>query len=238
MAERELTQAEIDAMVAKTTAEARKATAEALKVEAEAAGAALDLEKKQFDHAKRLADDEHHHVYRFLDSVSEASVTKCVGQLATWHRLDPDCEITLVFNSPGGSVVDGMALFDYLQELRRAGHRVLTKAQGMAASMAGILLQAGDERVMTAESWLLIHQTQFGAIGSFGEVEDRVKWVEQIQNRILDIFANRARESAAEKPISRATLARRWHRTDWWISSDDALRLGLIDRIDSALVVG
>lgn len=201
---------------------------------AETARIGLDRERHKRD--KELASDEHHCVYRFLSGVSEDSVKKCIDQLATWHRLEPGCEVTIVFNSPGGSVVDGMALFDYIQEMRRNGHRVITKALGMAASMAGILLQAGDERVMSAESWMLIHQTQFGAIGTFGEVEDRVKWIEKIQNRILDIFAARASSSEAEKPISRATLARRWHRTDWWISSNDALRLGLIDRIDSSLV--
>ena len=104
--------------------------------------------------------------------------------------------------------------------------------------MAGILLQAGDERVMTAESWLMIHQASYGAIGSHYKVEDMVRWVERIQERILTIFATRAASSKAEQPATKALIKRNWNRKDWWIASDEALTYGLIDRIDSALEVG
>jgi ATP-dependent protease ClpP protease subunit len=88
--------------------------------------------------------------------------------------------------------------------------------------MAGILLQAGDVRIMGKESWLLIHQVSFGASGSFGEVEDTTKWVDRIQDRVLDIFASRSK-------MSKAQIKRKWNRTDWWISSDEALKLGFVD---------
>ena len=55
--------------------------------------------------------------------------------------------------------------------------------------MAGILLQAGDIRIMGAESWLMIHEISFGASGKIGEIEDTVEWVKKIQERVVKIFA-------------------------------------------------
>jgi len=218
----------------KARAEAAKAEAEAEKARYEAAQARLALEREEFKRRKELADDEHHHVYRFTSSVSEQTVRACIGQLETWSRLDPGCEITLVFTSPGGSVIDGMALFDYLTDLRERGHRLVTAARGYAASMAGILLQAGDERVIGPQSWLLIHEASFGALGSYGEVEDMVEWVKAIQERILDIFAARSQASdptTATHKLTKAQIRRRWHRKNWWLSSDQALRHGFVDAI-------
>jgi ATP-dependent protease ClpP protease subunit len=62
-------------------------------------------------------------------------------------------------------------------------------------------------------------------------MEDRLKWLDMVQQRILNIFADRAKDSAAEKPITLKQLERNWERTDWWISSDEALKLGLIDEV-------
>lgn len=90
--------------------------------------------------------------------------------------------------------------------------------------MAGILLQAGDIRVMGRESWLMLHEAAFGAQGKVGEVEDTVEWVKKIQERILNIFAQHS-------SLSRAQIKRRWTRKDWWIDSDEALRLGFVDEI-------
>jgi len=95
----------------------------------------------------------------------------------------------------------------------------------MAASMAGILLQAGTVRVMANESWLLIHQVQFGAIGSFGEVEDRTEWVRRGQDRGVDLFCERA------SGISKRTFKKKWERKDWWLTSDESIEYGIADRV-------
>lgn len=184
----------------------------------------ITLEREEFKRSQELATDEYHRVYRFDGEVTGQSVKACMKQLSLWERIDPKCDIEIVFFSPGGDIVAGMALFDYIQSLRRNGHYVVTSAIGMAASMAGILLQSGDKRVMTKESWLLIHQGSFGAMGSFGDVEDRVEWVKKIQDRILNIFAARAK-------LSKEEIDKRWERKNWWISSDEALEWGFIDEI-------
>jgi len=248
MADRELTPKEIAANVAKAEAEAAKAKAETEKLRFEAERARYDaetilieLERERHKRSKELASDEHHHVYRFADGVTANSVEKCMAQLTAWHRLPHEgkkpCAMTIIFNSPGGSVISGMALFDHIQELRQAGHYITIVGQGMAASMAGILLQAGDRRVLTAESWLLIHEGSFGAVGSVAEVEDTVEWVRQIQERILNIFAARSQASGCKSPLSKTQIKNRYKRKDWWLSSDDALKHGFIDEIASALTI-
>lgn len=208
----------------KALAEARKAEAEARAAAAEAEKAELALERERHKRERERVADEFHRVYRFIGEVTASTVKSCIDELTLWSRLTPGCDITLILQSPGGDVVAGMALWDFLQELREREHKLTTVARGYAASMAGILLQAGDVRVMGAESWLLIHEASFGVIGSYGEVEDRVKWVKRVQERILDIFAARSK-------LSKAAIKRRWHRKDWWLDSTEALKLGFIDEI-------
>lgn len=256
MSERVLTVAEIEANVAKTLAETRQLEAKTLTDAAEATAKAkasavslrqsevalrktiaeaeseeargvvlkIDAQTKQRLSARELAKDEHYHIYVFDQQVDESSVKNCIHKLAEWSRLDPGCDIEIIFNSPGGSIVDGMALYDYIAQIRAKGHKVTTNALGMAASMAGILLQAGDVRKMGSEAWLLIHEASFGAHGSFGSVEDKVLFIKKIQERILTIFANKSH-------MSRATIKTRWHRKDWWLDADEALKLGFIDEI-------
>lgn len=228
---------QIDAEVAKLKAEAerakadaRTARAEARKTLAEAVASEIGLRELQRKERDLLASDHYNKVYRFEGEVSAASVRHCMGQLAIWDRVEPGCDIEIVFLSPGGSIVHGLALFDYIQEIRSRGHKVTTKASGYAASMAGILLQAGDDRVMSAESWLLIHEASFFALGKIGEIEDEVEWIKRIQQRIKTIFASRSNLTAVQ-------IERKWRRKDWWIDSTEALHLGLCDRVEGSLVL-
>jgi len=181
------------------------------------------------------AQDCFEHVYYFLDSVGDATAERCMATLDLWDRLDPGCELTIIFNSPGGEVVAGLALFDHIRWLSRKGHRIVTIAEGMAASMAGILLQAGDHRIMGKEAWVLIHETAFGTSGKMFQIEDRVAWVKRVQERILDIFAERSKEAhekgTATKPLSKANFKTNWSRKDWWLSSEECLKHGIVDEV-------
>lgn len=183
----------------------------------------------------RLTNDRFHRVYRFNDHVDEHSVQTCMDTLYFWNRTEPGCEFEIIFNSPGGSVFAGMELFDFIQELRREGHYVTTSARGMAASMAGILLQAGDRRVMGAEARVLIHQVSSIAMGKVYEIEDEVALMKAMGDRVLDIFAKRAVEAGANgtaaHPITKAQLRRGWERKDWWLDSDECLDKGIVDEV-------
>lgn len=225
----EIAKAEAEARAADAIAKLHAINAEKVAQEARWAGLQADTQALIYADAARqdaeaAASNERNHVYHFLSDVNTGSAVRCIQKLTTWSRIDPGCDIEIVFTSPGGSIIDGFALFDHIQTIRRAGHRVTTSALGMAASMAGVLLQAGDHRVMSRESWLLIHEASFGAGGSFGDVEDTVEWVRRMQDRILDIFAERS-------TMTKRQLKAKWTRRDWWISADEALAAGFIDEV-------
>lgn len=216
----EKTPEELDYIKAQT----RKELAEAREAEAKAAVAKIKLDEAKEKREKELASNERHHLYRFIGSVDGTSVKTCMDQLELWARLDPGCDIEIEFFSPGGSVHSGMALYDRILQLREAGHHITTSTVGYAASMGGILLQAGDERIMGREAYILIHEVQAGAIGTMGEIEDEVDFLKMVQRRILGIFAERSN-------LTKQQLGRRWKRKNWWIDSKEALELGLVDAV-------
>jgi ATP-dependent protease ClpP protease subunit len=183
----------------------------------------------------RDAGDIEHRVFRFNETITGSSVMVCEEHLTRWSRLDPGCDMTILLNSPGGIVTAGMDLYDSLLELRRKGHKLTIVARGYAASMASIVLQAADVRVMGREAYLLIHEPSGMALGSLGEIEDTTSWMTMMADRVLDIYASRCQEAGAngtaENPLTKAQLKRGWNRKDWWISSDQALKGGLVDEV-------
>ena len=215
-----LKQAELEQM----RAGIKKTKAETAKVNSEAGTAELEYHKAYLDRQKQMYTDEENNLYRFSKDVSHHSVQACMSKLTEWHRKDPKCDIEIVFSSPGGSIVDGFELFDFIQHLRNKGHRISTGSLGMAASMAGILLQAGDVRWIGHQAWMMIHRAAFGAIGKTYEIEDEVRLVKRIEERVLDIFTSRSK-------LTKVKLKRNWDRKDWWIDADECLDLGLVDEI-------
>ena len=213
-------------------AEARKFAAEADAAEHKAAVAKIEREREeQKRERERFADAYGDKIFRFTKQVSDASVSECMTALSAWHRQDSTCAMEILFDSPGGSVVDGMHLFDYIVELRGQGHTINTRTRGMAASMAGILLQAGEKRIMGPQASLMIHEASFGASGKIGDVEDTVEWVNKVQERILDIFAERCQATNAPKKLTKRQLRNKWRRKNWWLDAAEALEFGLVDEV-------
>lgn len=220
-------QAELEYMlveVEKAKAEMARIKAEARKLDAEALKAEIEANKIQLNYQKELCEDEEHFLYRFSIDINNISVSSCMGKLTQWHRQNPKCDIEIIFSSPGGSIISGFELFDFIQDLRNKGHKITTGSLGMAASMAGILLQAGDIRWIGHQSWLMIHRAAFGAIGKTFEVEDEVKFVKRIEERIVNIFTSRSK-------LTNSKIKKNWDRKDWWIDADECLGLGLVDEI-------
>ena len=214
--------------IAQSVAEVKKIEAETRRVEADALRSEIEAKKLYAAYEKELFSDDHNYVYRFSRDVSDISVQACMSRLTEWHRKDPECAIEVIFSSPGGSIIDGFELFDFLQDLRSHGHHITTGSLGMAASMAGVLLQAGDTRWIGHQSWMMIHRAAFGAIGKTYEIEDEVELVKRIENRILDIFTSRSK-------LSQAQLRKNWDRKDWWIDADECKKLGLVDNIKAMM---
>lgn len=202
----------------------------------EVRSSALSLEKLEEAVAERKAGNKYHHVYMLDAVVSEQSVGACISQLEQWRRLAKGpLNVTLRIFSPGGDVIAGMYLYDYIKSMQRDGHTVNTEAYGYAASMGGILLQAGNTRRMGKESYILIHEISFGVRGKVGEVEDEMEFVKKMGERVLNIFAARAAEAGgngtASEPLTKSAFKRRWSRKDWWLSSDEALKYGVVDEV-------
>jgi ATP-dependent Clp protease protease subunit len=213
----------------KYEAEADLARAEAREMNAQADLAEMNLEREKEKRDKEKAANERHRVYVFDSDVTASSVKKCMDQLTTWSRQHPGCEIEIQINSPGGSIFDGFALIDFIRDLREHDHHVTMVALGMAASMAGVLLQAADTRVIGANCFMLIHEGSLGAIGDFGDVEDRVQLMGQMHDRILALFEERA--TPINPKTTKQFIRRRWQRKDWWFPGHEALKLGFVDQV-------
>lgn len=209
----------------------RKADVSRRQAEMELERDEMALEKERLEHEDLLrkakedeASADHHRIYTFDKEVSHSSVAKAMDRIGMWSRRDPGCDITLLINSPGGSVFAGLAFYDQLQQLRAAGHKVITQTLGMAASMGGILLQAGDERLIGANASVLIHEVSSGMWGKTSALADELRLTERLQSQLLDILASRSKLTAAE-------IADRWHRKDWWLTAGEAVQYGFADRI-------
>lgn len=184
----------------------------------------MELEERTQVYGEKKAKADRHGRYMFFGPVGANSVSECIGELQFWHRQNPDKDFEVILNSPGGDVLHGLALYDDLTALREQGHHITVTVRGMAASMGGILLQAGDERVVGKNSHVLIHEISTGAIGKLSEIEDEAKFCEQLSRQLLDILAERS-------TLTQQQIRRKWRKTDWWLSAEEAVDLGFADRI-------
>lgn len=217
-------------------ATARRATADAVSAEYHAESARISTESSQRQEKVNLTGNHHHKEFWFNDGFDENTVGDCTAQLAVWHRLEPTCDMTVKINSPGGSVFDGMHLFDDIsayslrewdnRPIPKGSHRTTVIARGMAASMGGILLQAFDHRVVGPECWILIHEISTMVAGKLSDIKEESKFMDRMCDRVTDVFVRRSGGK-----ITKAAFKRKWDGKDWWLSSQEALDLGFVDAI-------
>lgn len=144
------------------------------------------------------------------------------------HKDTPKKEkpgLTLFISSPGGSVFAGWRLFDELRAASAAGHHITTKVRGMAASMAGILAQAGDTRIIGSESYLMIHEPSTWTGGRASEIRDEAAFMERLTKQTTRIFADRSGKK--EKDI-RALFERK----DLWLDANECLKHNFMDKVE------
>lgn len=202
----------------------QKLEQEIRKLSAEAESAELHLAKYRKEWSNIAANQPLNNIYLFYGGVTDGKVKDAIETLDMWSRRGPGEDITIIFNSDGGSVFAGYALFDFILELRNRGHKVTTKALGMAASMAAVLLQAGDERVMTRNSYVMLHEVSSGSSGSSTDIEDTLKLVRRLEKRGNEIFCDRS-------TLTMPKIKSLTNRKDAWLDADEAMSLGLVDRI-------
>jgi ATP-dependent Clp protease protease subunit len=153
--------------------------------------------------------------------VMDQTANLVVAQLLFLESENPDKDISLYINSPGGSVSAGLAMFDTMRFIKPD---VSTLCMGIAASMGAFLLAAGakGKRYALPNSRIMIHQPSGGAQGQASDIEIQAKEILYLRERL-----NRLMAEATGQPIER--IARDTDR-DNFLSAEDAVSYGLIDR--------
>lgn len=217
-------------------AELRKTQADAVKAEIEAEKLWIELKQERRKAKRKKQDDRFedanesaygHGIYRFSVPVTGSSVFACKEWITTMRRYKPGCDLRIEFNSGGGSVLDGLELFDAIREASDAGHRVTTYIGGLAASMAGILVQAGDERLIGRNSWLHLHEVSTGAIGKASDLMDEAELAKRLTLQACEIYADRS----PKKKVTAEKVHKLMERHEVWLSPEEALEYGFVDSI-------
>lgn len=165
----------------------------------------------------------------FFGAVNRENITKSMIQLQAFANANPGAPITVLINSEGGDIVSGFGFHDFLRHLSGAGHHITTKVVGGAMSMAVPIAQAGDTRLITPHSWILIHEGKLSFDGAVtmgsSDLEQQRAIMDQLETKILDIVS-----AKSTKP--RSYFARKWKNKEWMIDAEEAEKLGLVDRIE------
>ena len=144
------------------------------------------------------------------------------AQFLFLESSDPNRDVNLFINSPGGSVIDGMAIYDTMQYI---APDVSTICTGLAASMGAVLLCAGTKgkRSGLPHSRIMIHQPSGGMQGQFTDMEISYKLIKDLKLELYEIMAKHTGQKVAkiEKDCDR----------DNWMTASEALKYGLIDEV-------
>ena len=175
--------------------------------------------ERAYDIYSRLLRDR---VVFLVGPVNDQTANLVVAQLLFLESENPDKDISLYINSPGGSVYSGMAIYDTMQFIKPD---VSTICVGMAASMGAFLLAAGSrgKRYALPNSRIMIHQPSSGAQGQASDIEIAAREILDVRTRLNRILAERTGQ-----PIER--IERDTDR-DNFMSADDAVSYGIIDKI-------
>jgi ATP-dependent protease ClpP protease subunit len=187
----------------------------------------LELAEARRKDAERSSEPSEAMVYTFSKVVRPESVQEAIATLGEWSRRRPGAPLRIQLTSPGGHVLDGLALYDFLLSLRAQGHHVTVVALGFAASMGSILLQAGDVRVLGPNSYVMLHEVSSVAWGKVSEQVDDLEFTKRLQNRLVDILCERSTYTPKK-------LKKVWLKKDVWLDADQALAVGLIDVVEQA----
>lgn len=159
----------------------------------------------------------------FLGSPVDDNVANIIlAQLLFLDAEDPERDIYLYINSPGGSVYAGMAIYDTIQHLRAP---VATFCVGMVASMGAVLVAAGAEgkRAALPNSRIMIHQPSSGVQGTAADIEIQAQEILRTRQKLNEVLAHHTGQTVEKisDDVDR----------DRWMSPEEAVEYGLIDRV-------
>ncbi|AVJ28647.1 ATP-dependent Clp endopeptidase proteolytic subunit ClpP [Achromobacter spanius] len=154
--------------------------------------------------------------------VNDATANLVVAQLLFLESENPDKDISLYINSPGGSVYAGMAIFDTMQFVKPD---VSTLCTGLAASMGAFLLAAGKKgkRFTLPNSRIMIHQPSGGAQGQASDIQIQAREILDLRERLNRILSNNTGQSMERIELDT--------ERDNFMSAEDAVSYGLVDKV-------
>ena len=175
--------------------------------------------ERSYDIFSRLLNDR---IIFLGEEVNATTASLVVAQLLYLEAQDPDKEIQLYINSPGGSVTDGMAIYDTMQYIKCD---VSTICVGMAASMGAFLLSSGTKgkRLALPNAEIMIHQPSAGTKGQITDMAIHLRRLEIIKRRMNSILADNTGQSIE-------TVTADCER-DNFMTAEEAKEYGLIDKV-------
>ena len=175
--------------------------------------------ERSYDIFSRLLSDR---IIVLSDEVNDATASLVVAQLLFLEGQDPEKDISLYINSPGGSVTAGMAIYDTMQYIKCD---VSTICMGMAASMGAFLLSSGakGKRLALPNSEIMIHQPLGGAKGQATEIKIVADHILKTREKLNAILAENT-----GKPIEQIALDT---ERDNYLNAQEAMEYGLVDKV-------
>ena len=175
--------------------------------------------ERMYDIYSRLLKDR---IIFIGEEIDDHMASIVVAQLLFLEAEDPDKDINVYINSPGGSITAGMAIYDTMQYIRPS---VSTICVGLAASMGAFLLAAGEKgkRYALPNAEIMIHQPLGGASGQAEDVKIRAEWLLKTREKVDRILSENT-----GKPVK--TISKDTDR-DNFMSAEEAVEYGIIDKV-------
>jgi ATP-dependent Clp protease, protease subunit len=175
--------------------------------------------ERSYDIYSRLLKDR---IIFLGEDVSDHSSNLIVAQLLFLEAEDPDRDICMYINSPGGVVTGGLAIYDTMQYIKPD---VSTICMGQAASMGAVLLAAGakGKRFALPNSRIMIHQPSGGAQGQSTDIQIQAKEIQRLKDILNQNMANHT-----GKPLKKIQTDM---ERDLFMSADEAVEYGIIDKV-------
>jgi len=175
--------------------------------------------ERSYDIYSRLLKDR---IIFLGDEVSDVSASLIIAQMLFLETDDPDKDINLYINSPGGSISAGLAIYDTMNLMRCD---VSTICVGMAASMGAFLLAGGakGKRFALPNSEVMIHQPSGGARGMASDIQIQAERILYMKKKLNEILAENTGQ-----PVSKIEAD---SDRDKWMNAEEALAYGLVDKI-------
>ena len=175
--------------------------------------------ERAFDIYSRLLNER---IIFLGEDVNEHTANSVVAQLLHLAYVDPQADISLYINSPGGSVYDGMAIYDTMNFIKPD---VATYGIGLQASMGAFLLSSGakGKRFCLPHAKVMIHQPSSGTHGKVTDMEIYMKETLEVKEMLAKIMAKNTGQKLAKV---KSDMER-----DYWMTPDEAVKYGLIDKV-------